>query len=119
MSKAFTRESDDAREAPLARRPLELPHGAANYLTPAGAARLRAELDELQREPRPESARRVQELTEHLDSAEVVDPATQVHDDVRFGATVTLVDGDERESTYRIVGIAEADPRHGALSWQS
>src|SRR2546426_12687475 len=57
MSKAFTRESDDAPELPV--RPLRaspLPPGAKNYLTPDGAARLRAELDKLLQEERPRVA---------------------------------------------------------------
>ena len=48
MSKAFTRESDDAPEPrPLARLTSSLPPGAKNYLTPDGAQRLQAELDQI------------------------------------------------------------------------
>ena len=54
MSKAFTREADDAPEPP-ARPPqsARLPSGAKNYLTPDGAARLQAELDQLTQVERP------------------------------------------------------------------
>lgn len=119
MSKAFTRESDDAPAPAVGRRPLALPPDTANYLTPEGARRLRAELDALVAGGAPESARRIEELTEHLDSAEIVDPTTQPQDEVRFGATVTVADDEGREATYRIVGLAEAEPRAGAISWQS
>ncbi len=118
MSKAFTRESDETSEARPRRRELELPVGAQNYMTAAGARRLRQELDGLLtgEDAAPE---RVQELTDHLTSAEIVDPATLDHDQVRFGSTVTLVGEDGDAITYRIVGIAEAEPRQRWISWLS
>ena len=119
MSKAFTKEPEATVEPMPVRRMLELPEGAKNYLTPAGAARLRAEHDELAREPRPETQERLTELAEHLELAEVVNPATQEHDLVRFGATVRLRNGAAAESTYTIVGIPEADPKQGRISWLS
>src|SRR5580765_1101085 len=45
MSKAFTRESDDAEEMPIFRQPI--PPGVTNYITRAGAERLRARLEGL------------------------------------------------------------------------
>jgi transcription elongation factor GreB len=121
MSKAFTRESDEpvAEPAPR-RRDLELPPGVTNYVTPAGAQRLRDELDDLLRRPAPDAAakQRIADLTDHLALAEVVDPAAQSHDRVRFGARVTL-STDDGDLTYRIVGVAEADPRRGAISFLS
>jgi len=129
MSKAFTRESDEPVVEPAARRrDLELPPGVVNYMTPAGAQRLREELDALVRsrvaagEDRAaltDIDQRIQDLTEHLAIAEVVDPAAQDHDRVLFGAAVTVADDDGAETTYRIVGVAEADPRRGAISWMS
>ncbi len=48
MSKAFTREEDDAPERPTPLRPASsLPPGTKNYLTPDGAVRFRDELDRL------------------------------------------------------------------------
>ena len=47
MSKAFTRESDDAPEAPLVRPVSVLPPGLKNLLTPGGALQLRQELEQL------------------------------------------------------------------------
>src|SRR5512140_2511776 len=100
MSKAFTREPDVPVAAPAPRRlDLELPAGVKNYMTPAGAQRLREELDRLVTVARPALLadhaalaaidRRIADLTAHLALAEIVDPAKQERDRVRFGATVT------------------------------
>ena len=54
MSKAFTRENDEADEdddLPAAQR---LPAGTKNYITPAGFRRLQEELDHLWKRERPE-----------------------------------------------------------------
>lgn len=70
-----------------------------------------------------EMDRRIRYLAKRLDNAEVVDPAHQAHrDQVFFGATVTIeyCDADEPAPlTYRIVGIDEADPGNGKISWIS
>ena len=46
MSKAFVRESDDDDEVELPPG-LQIPAGAPNYITPAGHARLKSELEDL------------------------------------------------------------------------
>ena len=70
-----------------------------------------------------EMDRRIRYLTKRLDNAEVVDPATQTNlEQVFFGATVTVMPlGSDSacDLTYRIVGIDEADPATGAISWIS
>ncbi len=104
MSKAFTRE-DDAPDVPPPRR-LGVPVPEPNYVTPEGQRALRAELD------RGASPDRARELTNHLATAYSVPPEPDV---VGFGALVTLSDG----RTFRIVGAIEADPKRGAISWQS
>jgi transcription elongation GreA/GreB family factor len=38
---------------------------------------------------------------------------------VTFGSRVTVERSDGRKETYLIVGIDEADPRHGTLSYVS
>ena len=55
MSKAFTRESEDADDGAEEDAPAgpALPAGARNYLTPSGYARLRAELKTLLDDERP------------------------------------------------------------------
>ncbi|MBA3032217.1 MAG: transcription elongation factor GreB [Gammaproteobacteria bacterium] len=67
--------------------------------------------------------RRLRYLTKRLDNAEVVDPAQQSNlDQVFFGATVTVayLNADEdSEAIFRIVGVDEADPATGAISWIS
>ena len=118
MNKAFVRESegDDDEELEPA---LKLPAGTRNYITPAGHARLREELEELVKRERPkvvdivswaasngdrsengdyiygkrrlrEIDRRIRFLSKRLDIAEIVDPLRQGdNDQVFFGATVT------------------------------
>lgn len=70
-----------------------------------------------------EMDRRIRYLTKRLDNAEVVDPARQQNlDQVFFGASVTVMHLGSDEAvdvTYRIVGIDEADPAAGAISWIS
>lgn len=60
---------------------------------------------------------RVEELTDKLRRAKVIDVAKLSGDDVKFGAFVTLADDDtDEESTYQIVGSEESDIRAGLLS---
>lgn len=148
MSKAFTKETDreeDDADAPE----LALPKGVRNYLTPRGYARLRDELVHLMTVERPEVVqvvswaasngdrsengdylygkkrlreidRRMRFLTKRLDIAEVVDPADQVNrDQVFFGATVTYMDSEGVEYKVKIVGVDEAEPLKGRISWVS
>jgi transcription elongation factor GreB len=66
--------------------------------------------------------RRIRFLTKRLEIAEVVDPADPTRqglDRVLFGATVTVVDEDERKRVYRIVGMDEIDAKSGKVSWLS
>lgn len=148
MSKAFLRddhhdsEDDDAPLAPLTA-------GTHNYMTPGGYARMVAELEYLVRKERPEVVnvvawaagngdrsengdyiygkkrlreidRRIRFLTKRIESAIVVDPARrEATDQVFFGATVTVLDETGEEATYSIVGIDEADPVRGRISWIS
>ena len=119
MSKAFTREADDLPERPVVpRRISPLPPGTANYVTPAGAEKLRVELARLRGQNVPASDARVQHLQQSLQSAVVVPRPTTPEDRVRFGATVTVRDR-RGETTYRLVGVDEADPECGWVSWQS
>ncbi len=147
MSKAFTRESDASDDDDI--QLPALPAGGKNYITPAGYARLRAELKELIERERPqvvevvhwaasngdrsengdylygkkrlrEIDRRIRFLTKRLEIAEITDPS--VHhgsDQVFFGATVTYADGAGQERTVTIVGIDEADSAQGQVSWIS
>ena len=126
MSKAFTRESDDAPETPVLRPVSVLPPGAKNLLTPAGGLRLRKELDELveQEESVREAggldeeevkrrlqvlAQRVLQIQQTLETAVVTGPPAQPDDLVCFGATVAVRDRGGEEDSYRIVGVDETD----------
>ena len=113
MSKAFTKETDDVPEAPI--RKLGIPVPELNVVTPAGLRAARAELDELTRTGG--DADRIRELTEHLATARAIEPADRAV--VGLGAGVTVEDDDGVRTIYRIVGAIEADPRRGAISWQS
>ena len=124
MSKAFTKEGegDALDDLPPVE---EWPAGVKNYLTPAGHASLRREIDRLREAPRGDGRARVQldqrlqALLSRLEAAEVIDPAAQPRDVVRFGGSVTVEDDDGAERRYRIVGVDEADPRRGWVSWRS
>lgn len=148
MNKAFVRESDGDDEEELSPS-LKLPPGTKNYITPAGHARLKDEMEHLVKRERPhvveivswaasngdrsengdyiygkrrlrEIDRRIRFLSKRLDAAEVVDPLRQGDSDqVFFGARVTIADQDGQENTYTIVGIDETDVARGRISWIS
>ncbi len=63
---------------------------------------------------------RIAELEEVTGAAEVIDPATLTGEQVKFGAHVKLVDEEsEKETSYQIVGMYEADIKLGLLSISS
>jgi transcription elongation factor GreA len=63
---------------------------------------------------------RIIELEDVVSSAEVIDPATLSGDHVKFGAHVKVVDEEtEKEATYQIVGVHEADIKFARLSISS
>jgi transcription elongation factor GreB len=125
MSKAFTKETDDDLEDLLQIQDAALPPGEKNYVTPAGAARLRADIQRLREAPRGDARRRIRVeerlagLLRRLEAAEIIDPTGQPADRVRFGATVTVRGPDGGERRHRIVGVDEADPRRGLISWRT
>ena len=138
--RAQEHDADDALPA--------LPAGAKNYITPAGYARLKSELQTLLDKERPALVKviawaasngdrsenadyiygkrrlrqidhRIRFLTKRLDIAEVIDPARPGVDQVFFGATVTYCDGKGVERTISIVGQDEVDTPRGRISWIS
>ncbi len=136
MSKAFTREDDNAPELPdLPPLTATLAPGSKNYITPAGAQRLRDELQRLVEVARPELAQtsddpdakrqlarldqRIMQLEESLQSAEIVPAPSGPADVVRFGATVMVREADGTETSYRIVGVDETDMDRNWVSWVS
>jgi transcription elongation factor GreB len=146
MSKAFVKEDAEAPEVSESAAPA-IPAGGKNYMTPAGFARLKAELKELVEVERPqvvrtvswaasngdrsengdyiygkkrlrEIDRRVRFLIKRLEAAEVVQSSGRESDQVFFGAEVKLR-GASGEKTVTIVGVDEVDPARGHVSWIS
>jgi transcription elongation factor GreB len=147
MSKAFTKESDDADDDDPQLPPI--PGGGKNYMTPQGYAALRSELLDLIDNERPkivdvvhwaasngdrsengdylygkkrlrEIDRRIRLLTKRLEIAEVANPAVHHgNDQIFFGATVTYADESGQERTVTITGIDEANSAKGEVSWIS
>jgi len=136
MSKAFTKESDRAK----------------NYITPNGLQRLKDEHRFLLTRERPavtlvvawaagngdrsenadyqygkrrlrEIDRRIRFLTKRIDAAEVVDPEAQrdgrAATHVFFGATVRYANAAGTERVVRVVGLDEVDLDRGHISWLS
>ncbi len=63
---------------------------------------------------------RVAELEDKLSRAEVIDVTRLSGKNVKFGATVTVIDEDtDEESKYQIVGEFEADVKSGKISISS
>jgi transcription elongation factor GreB len=149
MSKAFTKESDDADDLDDLEAASPIPAGSKNYMTPHGWRRMRDELTFLVKTERPavtnivswaaangdrsenadyqygkrrlrEIDRRIRHLTKRLENAEVVDPATREEtDQVFFAATVLYANAAGEETTVRIVGLDETDLARGYISWIS
>jgi transcription elongation factor GreA len=61
----------------------------------------------------------IADLEDRLSRAMVIDPTTLSGDKVVFGATVTLLDEDEKKVTYQLVGQTEADAKDGRISYNS
>lgn len=146
MSKAFTRESDDADEPAVAPATVA---SVKNYITRPGYDQLRNELFALIDVERPkiveivhwaasngdrsengdyiygkkrlrEIDRRIRFLTKRLELAEIVDPS--VHkgsDQVFFGATVTCAKVSGDLFTVTILGVDEAESAQSEVTWIS
>ncbi|MFM7273810.1 MAG: transcription elongation factor GreB [Gammaproteobacteria bacterium] len=128
-------------------KPDQTPRGPI-YITADGAARLRAELQQLWKIERPqvtaavheaakngdrsengdyiygkrrlrEIDRRVRFLSKRLEQLRVVGDLPKDRDRVFFGAWVTLEDDEGKETRYRIVGPDEFDVARGWISMNS
>jgi len=146
MSKAFVKESELEEELPPPAAPEAPP--AKNYVTPAGYARLKAELRQLVEVERPEVVRtvawaasngdrsengdylygkkrlreidrRVRFLIKRLEGAAVVDNSGRDDEQVFFGARVSVRSAGGEERTVTIVGADEVDAARGRVSWHS
>src|SRR3546814_52307 len=61
----------------------------------------------------------ITDIEDKLSRAQIIDPKTLSGDKIVFGATVTLLDEDDKPITYQIVGQAEADAKSGRISYNS
>jgi transcription elongation factor GreA len=61
----------------------------------------------------------IADLEDRLSRAMVIDPTTLSGDKIVFGATVTLLDEDEKKVKYQLVGQTEADAKDGRISYNS
>ena len=59
------------------------------------------------------------DLEDRVSRAQIIDPATLSGDRIVFGATVTLLDDDDKPVKYQIVGPYEADAKIGRISYNS
>ncbi|MBX7534202.1 transcription elongation factor GreA [Qipengyuania flava] len=59
------------------------------------------------------------DLEDKISRAQIIDPTTLSGDKVIFGATVTLLDEDDKPVKYQIVGQTEADAAKGRISYTS
>ena len=118
------------------------------YLTAEGAAKLKAELENLRGPQREEMARRlrsaisqgdlsenadyhkakedqgflegrIRELEYLLKNAIIIEVAEGLKDVVDIGVRVTIQEEDNPPETYLLVGAKEADPRNGKISNES
>lgn len=123
-------------------------HDKPVFLTPEGRAKLEAELKHLREVRRPEVAERIRlskEFTDTDDNAEfeeakneqafvegrvltlekmlanavMIERNPDLHDAVRLGSSVTVIDEEGEVEHYTIVGSAEVDPLHGKISNES
>ena len=61
----------------------------------------------------------IAEIEDRLSRALVIDPTTLSGDKVVFGATVSLIDEDEKKIRYQLVGQQEAGAKVGRISYNS
>jgi transcription elongation factor GreA len=59
------------------------------------------------------------DLEDRISRANIIDPTTLSGDKIVFGATVTLLDDDDKPIRYQIVGQTEADAKVGRISYNS
>ncbi|MFM9828130.1 MAG: transcription elongation factor GreA [Sphingomonas sp.] len=61
----------------------------------------------------------ISDIEDKLSRAQIIDPKEMSGDKVVFGATVTLLDEDDKPVKYQIVGQTEADANVGRISYNS
>ena len=61
----------------------------------------------------------ISDLEDKVSRSQIVDPTSLSSDKVIFGATVSLLDDDDKPVKYQIVGPYEADAKVGRISYNS
>ena len=61
----------------------------------------------------------IADIEDRVSRAQIIDPASLSGDRIVFGATVTLLDEDDKRVRYQIVGQTEADAKVGRISYNS
>ncbi|HWW65953.1 MAG TPA: transcription elongation factor GreA [Sphingomonadaceae bacterium] len=61
----------------------------------------------------------IADIEDRLSRAQIIDPKSLSGDKVVFGATVHLLDEDDKPVKYQIVGQTEADAKSGRISYNS
>ncbi|TDT45269.1 transcription elongation factor GreB [Maribacter spongiicola] len=133
MSRGFVKE-EDQEEIPMVPPRADLPNGAVNYVTQIGYNNLLEERNDLSLEKESlqhdnEKERRIasnlinaklQLLNERIANAKIVALNEQPQNEVRFGATVTvIIDNAETSQQFQIVGVDEANIAKGKISFLS
>lgn len=59
------------------------------------------------------------DIEDRVSRAQIIDPASLSGDRVVFGATVTVLDEEDKPQRYQIVGQTEADAKRGRISYDS
>jgi transcription elongation GreA/GreB family factor len=131
MSRAFVKnDNDDQSGAELPERPVS---DAPNYVTEEGMRQLRERVEQLSHEharlreegeafEKPRLAANERDLRyfqSRLESAILVDIASEPKGEVHFGATVKTEDEEGSVSSFTIVGEDEADVKNNRISWLS
>lgn len=131
MSRAFVKEPDgDQADSDLPERP-QSDH--PNYITQTGLEKmqstviaLRQEHSLLKKQDDLSAKNRIKPieaelryLEKRIQCAIPVDISKQKSQEIRFGATVKLIDENDQEYIFTIVGEDEADPEEGFVSWVS
>jgi len=132
MSRGFVKEDDLEHAGTDLPERLLSPH--PNYVTPNGLRQLQQQASALEQERLPIVQRKedpvaqqrlamidrdLRYLHARLESAILVDPATQAADTVLFGATVDVEDENGNRHSFMIVGEDEADIATHRVSWVS
>ena len=119
MSRAFVKESSES-----ARPPERMVDDGPNPVTPEGMAQIDAHVARIEAALKTEANVLLRETLERdlrywtvrKASAEIAPPPSS--EAISFGSKVTTL-RKGREQTFRIVGVDEADPAHGLISFRS